>query len=266
MPTYSLGSEDPEIARLELQSQFLDGPTRILLGHAGVTTGMRVLDLGSGLGHVARCVGDLVGPTGEVVGIDADPRMVTAARERTSAPNVTFAEGLVGEWRDGRPFDAVVGRLILFHLADPVAALRHHLADVRPGGLVVALDYDLGAIRCEPAEPLTTRLGELLLTAFRAVGADPTIGARLQDVLVEAGGREVTGFGIEPYLPLGSPVGPAMLAGVLRSLAPAIVAHRLATAEELDVDNLPGRITAALQANGSVLVPPVVSGAWGLRP
>jgi SAM-dependent methyltransferase len=266
MSTYSLGSQDPELARLELQAEFLDGPTRLLLAQSGIAAGMRVLDLGSGLGHVSRAVGDLVGLGGEVVGLDADARMVAAARERTTEPHVHFVQGDVATWTDDDPFDAVVGRLILFHLPDPATALRHHLAGIRPGGRIVALDYDIGAIRCDPAEPLSTRLGALVLAAFRAVGADPTIGAHLQDIVASAGAEAVTGLGIAPYLPLGSPTGPAMLAGVVRSLAPAMVGHGLVTLEQLDLDTLERRISEALEASGSVLVPPNLVGAWGRRP
>jgi SAM-dependent methyltransferase len=265
MSTYSLGSQDPEITRLELQSDFLEAPTRLLLAGAGITSGMRVLDLGSGLGHVSRAVADLVGPEGEVVGVDADERMVREAQERTSAENVHYMHGEVGAWSDDRPFDALVGRLILFHLADPVGAVRHHLAGLRPGGRVVVLDYDIGSLRSDPPEPVTTRLGEILLEAFRAVGADPTIGARLWGILDDAGVCEVAGFGVQPYLAPRSPVGPMLLAGVLSTLAPAVVAHGIATAEELDVEHLSGRIADALSRSGSVLLPPTLAGVWGTR-
>jgi SAM-dependent methyltransferase len=264
--TYYLGSEDPELARLELQSQFLDEPTRLLLRTAGIIPGMRVLDLGSGLGHVSRAVGDLVGSDGEVVGVEADPRMIAAAQERTSAPHVRFVEGNVLTYVDGERFDAVVGRLILFHLPDPVAAVRHHLGALRPGGRMVALDYDVGAVRSVPDEPFTRHLGDLVLAGFRLVGADPTIGACLQDHLIAAGADEVAGFGIQPYVVQGSPIGPTMVAGVVRTLAPAIVAHGLATDAELDLDTLADRIAVALDAAGCVLVPPTLVGAWGRRP
>ena len=167
---------------------------------------------------------------------------------------------------DGEPFDAVVGRLILFHLDDPVSAIRHHLAAVRPGGRVVALDYDVGAVRSVPDEPFTRHLGDLVLAGFRLVGADPTIGACLQDHLIAAGAEDVAGFGIQPYVVKGSPIGPTMVAGVVRTLAPAIVAHGLATDDELDLDTLADRIAVALDAAGCVLVPPTLVGAWGRRP
>jgi trans-aconitate methyltransferase len=122
MANYSLGSDDAEIARLDEQAEFLREPTRMLLAASGIGPGMRVLDLGTGLGHVAAAVADLVGPDGQVVGLDLDPRMLAVAQTRTRhLPQVRFVEGDVTRWRDDQPFDAVVGRLILFHLRDPVA-------------------------------------------------------------------------------------------------------------------------------------------------
>lgn len=266
MATYSLGSGDAELARLEAQATFIDGPTRLLLGASGIGPGMRVLDLGTGLGHVAAAVADLVGTDGEVVGLDVDPRMLEAAAARTaSLPQVRVVEGDVATWRDDQPFDAVVGRLILFHMPDPVAVVHHHRSSLRPGGRVVMLDYDVSGARTEPPDPFSHDMTRLAMAAFRAVGADPAVGSRLQSILADAGLSGVGGFAVSQYLGPDNPLGPAMLAAVITSLAPVMVAHGLATLEDLDLDTLAARVAASLQANGSVLVPPVLAGAWGGR-
>ena len=57
-----------------------------------------------------------------------------------------------------------------------------------------------------------------------------------------------------------------MLSGVVRSLAPVMVAHGLTTQAELDLDTLATRARDSLQSAGSVLVPPILVGAWGRRP
>lgn len=267
MSTYSLGSDDAELSRLEAQAAFLEAPTRLLLGASGLRAGMRVLDLGSGLGHVSRAVAEVVGPDGEVVGLDLDDRMVAAARERSAHhPQVSFVQADVTRWRDDAPFDAVVGRLILFHLADPAAVLRHHLEGVRPGGRAVLLDFDVGGVRTAPPVPLVSRLTELVMAAFRAAGADPVVGSRLQPILAACGVEDIGGVATSQYLGPESPVGPALLGGVVRSLAPVMVANGLATEEELDVETLPARIGDALRSAGAALVPPVLAGAWGTRP
>jgi len=164
MATYSLGYDDAEIARLEGQAQLIREPTRVLLEASGIAPGMRVLDLGTGLGHVAAAVAEMVGPDGQVVGVDVDSRMLELARARTEhLPHVQLVEADVTRWRGSEPFDAVVGRLILFHLQDPVGVLRHHLESVRPGGRVVMLDYDIGGLRTEPGDPFTTRMAALVI-------------------------------------------------------------------------------------------------------
>jgi len=266
MTRYALGYDDAEIARLEAQAEFLRRPTRVLLEASGIVPDMRVLDLGTGLGHVAAEVADLVGPAGHVVGVDIDPRMLEVARARTEhLPQVAFVEGDAARWR-GQQFDAVVGRLILFHLPDPIGVLRHHLEAVRSDGRVVMLDYDIGGLRAEPSNAFTDRMTALVMSAFRAAGADPTIGSRLQNILAESGVADVEGLAIAQYLSSDSPVGPAMLTGVVRSLAPVMIAHGLATESELGLDTLAARTADSLRASGSVLVPPILAGAWGRRP
>ena len=52
-----------------------------------------------------------------------------------------------------KPVDAVIGRLILMHLADPVSALRQLAGLVRPGGLIAFCEPDLGAVRSVPETP-----------------------------------------------------------------------------------------------------------------
>jgi hypothetical protein len=76
----------------------------------------------------------------------------------------------------------------------------------------------------------------------------------------------VTGFGIQGYLGPDDPMGPALVAGVVASMSPAIVAAGVATEAELDLPTLEARIAEALRRERAVLLPPTVVGAWGTRP
>jgi ubiquinone/menaquinone biosynthesis C-methylase UbiE len=67
---YALGSTDAEHERLIRQAARLAPLTERLFREAGIGPGQRVLDLGSGVGDVAMLVARLVGPSGEVVGIE----------------------------------------------------------------------------------------------------------------------------------------------------------------------------------------------------
>lgn len=263
---YTLGASDQEVERLDRQSTSIENATRLLLRASGIGPGMRVLDLGSGLGAVAALVADLVGPQGSVVGIDNNANLLAIAAARfASHAQLRFEPGDVTRWCDERPFDAIVGRLLLFHMADPLAVLRHHVAQLRPGGLMVALDFDVSASRAEPTLPLVTQALHWVQAAFRSGGAHPAIGTRLALLLGQADLAGVQGFGIQSYLNPDDPAGPALLSGVVHSLLPQIVASGVATAAQIDIATLQSRIAGAARAAGAVVLPPVLAGAWGRR-
>jgi len=266
---YILGNHPEELARLDRQAAAIERPTRLLLQAAGLTPGMRVLDLGTGLGHVARIVAEIVGPTGDVVAVDRSADALAVARERTRDSGVTsisFHEGDVTDWRAATRFDAIVERLLLFHAADPSAVVRHHVeANLAQGGTFVAIDFDIGACRSEPPVPIADTAIEWIRRAFRAAGARPHIGATLAQILGAAALGDVRTFGVQGYLGPNDPAGPALLAGVVRSLSPAILQHGIATAEEMDLPTLQQRIADAVREANAVILPPTVAGAWGRR-
>lgn len=82
--SYMLGHSEAEIIRLEMQAQILRPITERLLRSAGIRPGMRALDLGSGAGDVAMLAAELVGPSGWVVGIDRNSRVLSIAMERAN--------------------------------------------------------------------------------------------------------------------------------------------------------------------------------------
>src|SRR5262249_23818606 len=93
----------------------------------GSWRGMRVLDVGSGAGDVAFLAAELVGNSGEVVGVDRSEAALTAARARAAARglrNVSFREGDPTRMTFERAFDAVIGRYVLQYQRDPAAMLR----------------------------------------------------------------------------------------------------------------------------------------------
>jgi cyclopropane fatty-acyl-phospholipid synthase-like methyltransferase len=81
-PTYVLGRSEVETTRLAQQAELFEPSMRRLFTEAGITTGMTVLDLGSGTGDVAMLAAELVGPTGRVVGVDSNAAIISTARAR----------------------------------------------------------------------------------------------------------------------------------------------------------------------------------------
>lgn len=254
------------MARLDAQAAIIATPTALLLQSAGIARGMRVLDLGTGLGHVAFQLAELVGPAGGVLGIDRAAATLAVAEQRRVAAgieNVRFVEADVQAFRDGEAFDAVVGRLILFHLPDPVQVLRHHLSGLAEDGLMLMIEFDLGSTRTEPPVPLFSAARDWVIDAFTRAGAHPVIGTQLGLILPQAGLRDVQTFGVQSYLTPDDPAGPAVLAGLVKSLAPIIVASGIATEEELGLDSLQERLAREAQASRAVGLTPTLAGAWG---
>ena len=69
-PDYLFGQSAGETERLRLQARMFAPYTARFLEDAGVSRGMKVLDVGTGAGDVALLVADLVGQEGTVVGVD----------------------------------------------------------------------------------------------------------------------------------------------------------------------------------------------------
>ena len=103
--------------------------------------GAKVLDVGCGFGDTTQRIAGLVGPAGEVVGVDAAPRFIQDAiceARDASVANVRFLVadvqvGLGGEKR----FDMAFSRFGTMFFASPVAALRNVRAALVPGGKLV---------------------------------------------------------------------------------------------------------------------------------
>jgi ubiquinone/menaquinone biosynthesis C-methylase UbiE len=121
---YILGHSDAEIRRLQTQAAILRPITERLLRCAGIQSGMRVLDLGSGAGDVAMLAAELVGPSGSVVGIDRNPQVLSKRARTCGLQHLAFREASADSFVDTVGFDLVVGRYVLIHQNDPAAFLR----------------------------------------------------------------------------------------------------------------------------------------------
>ncbi|GHF19570.1 hypothetical protein GCM10017786_61870 [Amycolatopsis deserti] len=262
---YLLGNEPDELRRLEEQAAALAPATRAILGMAGIEPGMRVLDLGTGAGDVAFELSRIVGPSGSVVGIDQSAKALRWAAGRCEAQglrNVSFVHDDLHQMRLTGQVDAVVGRLVLLYTPDPAAVLRKFAGYVRPGGVVVSMEYEMSVAGLLPATPLSERITYWINEAFRRSGLDPYLGARLETVFADAGLAGATVLGLQAYRPPGDPTGGRMASGVLRTLLPVLTRTGLATAEEVGIDTLGQRLFEDQVRSGAVFRPPTLVGGW----
>src|SRR5512143_2557560 len=98
LDAYPLGRTSPEYQRLRLQAKMWEPTTQRVLQEIGLRAGMRCLDVGCGPGEVMRQMGEIVGPSGQVTGIDLDGRLGREALDvlsTTTDSQFTFVEANV---------------------------------------------------------------------------------------------------------------------------------------------------------------------------
>ena len=245
-PIYFQGRSPEETQRLIDQAKLYDEHTRFLLQNAGVSAGMNVLDVGSGVGDVAFIAARLVGPTGSVIGVDQNPAVLETGRARAEAMglgNVRFIESDIRTVDLPADFDAAVGRLVLMYSADPVATLRAVSDRVRPGGVVAFQEADLPLARVDvAARPLYGKFFDVAAAAFERAGVHGSMGTGLHRAFVDAGIGAPTMWAV---IPMGGPAGwpgYGWFASSFRSALPAIEQLGIATGAELDLETLAERI------------------------
>src|SRR5690348_2079998 len=86
---YVFGQSEQEQKRLMQQAAILRRWTEPFFREAGIAPGMRVLDLGCGMGDVSMLAAEMVGPEGRVVGVDRDPAIIDRARARAEQQGLT---------------------------------------------------------------------------------------------------------------------------------------------------------------------------------
>ena len=264
---YPLGRSDAETRRLILQHQIYSPITRQFLTAAGITRGMKVLDLGSGAGDVAMLCADLVGPQGTVVGIDANASILDFARHRVDATgwrNVEFRQGDISDVDLPHDFDAVVGRWVLMYVEEPARLLRQVAAHLRPGGIVAFQESAnlRAAVQTYPSTPTHDEIVRWMNPPVAPPMPVFDMGLRLYRTFVDAG---LDTPELRHDAPIGGGLdwpGYAYVRGVVRSLLPFMEQIGAVTAEEVDVDRLEARLRDEALAYDAVQVLPTVIGAW----
>jgi SAM-dependent methyltransferase len=263
---YVLGHADEELDRLAIQARLIEPITRRFLSAAGITHGMRILDVGSGIGDIAFLAAELVGEAGEVVGVERAAAALKVARRRANSlptANVTFLDGDPAQLTFDRPFDAIVGRYVLMFQPDPAAWMGNLLRHLAPGGVVVFQEPSWTHAFSAPHVASWRRCCRLVVEGLNAGGADPEMGAKLPSVYAAAGL-------LPPKLAMESVIGTGaggveqvhFTTDLLVTLLPELERLGCVAPGQIDPATLADQVLADLAACESVFVARSEIGAW----
>ncbi|MGH3302048.1 MAG: methyltransferase domain-containing protein [Streptosporangiaceae bacterium] len=131
---------------------------QVALAELRLRPGHSVLDVGCGYGADVLAMARRVGSAGRATGVDLSENMIREARQRATGLPVTFETADARRLRfAGATFDACRAERLLQHVPDPAAAVAEMARVTRPGGRVVAIEFDLGGVILDSPDRGTTR-------------------------------------------------------------------------------------------------------------
>jgi SAM-dependent methyltransferase len=267
-PTEYIGHSFPgEGQRLLQQCQSLEKEACWLLDRVGIRPGWHVVDIGCGPLGILDLLSARVGPAGQVVGLEWEPRFISMAESVLAERHLTNVRLVEADaTATGLPratFDFVHERLVLHLQPHPERILAEMVALVRPGGIVAVQGIDHAAWFCEPPHPAWTTLLGVFHTICRAHGVDLFMGRRLPALLRAAGLVDV---GVEVHIRVDPPGAyrRKQLLALLALVQDTIVAQGFLAEQELR--ELQESLEHHLDDPQTVVPRELLFQAWGYKP
>lgn len=161
----------------------------------------RVLDVGCGCGGLGLLLAHYL-PSAQITGIDTNPTLLTGAADLAfdlHIANTSFQEADAYQIPfESDHFDAVVCQTVLTHLSDPAAAIEEMTRVLKPGGVMMAVEYHATGIgssynNTDLLSGDTVDLERFQHARFYIAGkctqgrGDDTIGVRVPQLMLDAG-------------------------------------------------------------------------------
>ncbi len=210
--TQPRGYVDPEY--LQVMAELVQQEKQHTYSWMHLQPGYAVLDVGCGPGTDTIALARLVGPTGSVVGVDADADMVAEAQRRAEQAGCSAwcthqqADATDLPWEAGT-FDACRSERLFQHLHNPAGVLAEMARVTKPGGWIVIWDADWGTLSINTPEVEIERClvrvhAERLVNNGYAGRQLPGLFRRqgLIDIAVEDRPYQITSYGLLRYLTL----------------------------------------------------------------
>lgn len=264
---YVLGGSEAELQRLRAQAAEHDESARWLLARVRLGTGSRAVDVGCGPVGILPLLSELVGSSGEVFGLEREPRFVRMARAevaRLGLTNVTIVEGdALSSGLDAGSFDFVHERLVLVNVPERTELVANMTALAAPGGIIALQDIDNVSWTCEPGHDSWTALLGVFHDVLRAGGGDPFVGRRLPGLLRRAGVLDVRARATAD-LPTVGQYRRTHLLSLIDSIRDKVIAS--GAMEEAQLDSHRAALMDHLNDPDTFLIDKLLIQSWGRKP
>ena len=224
--------------QLDPLQQVLDPITRHDLAKIPIRPGWRILDVGAGAGSITRHLAGPVGPTGTVIAVDIDTRLLNP----TNVIDVyrrDLRDGLDLPVEPGS-LNLIHSRCVLEHLTNRTDLLTQMITLLRPGGwlLLGEIVYSRALVHHAPTDDdsdLIHRSIHAILDTLASGGTDLTWGNLTHAALLNAGMTHVHSYTRADTWTGGGP-GCLLLADNARQLHDRLLHTDLTDADLTDAD------------------------------
>ena len=202
-------SPNEKINRLINQSKSWQPETQILFDQIGIKPGWKCADIGCGPMGVLPSLGERVGHTGMVLGIDENPDYLAAAKQLMLFENSTNPLLVMGNiyhpFFKENVFDLCHSRFILNEKGCGQELLDIMITLTKPGGLVVSQESDWTTWKCYPQQPAWNKIRDAMIRLFEINGGNINAGMRIYHVFRESGLVDINIRSAIMAMPVGHP-------------------------------------------------------------
>ncbi len=185
---YVLGTNADEFDRLSFQHGVWKDTVLACWQRVGIQTGSRVVDVGCGPGFATLDLAPVVGPTGQVIGLERSINFSNAAKEQVLSQgiqNVTIQTAdLMGDNLPVKGMDFAWCRWVASFVSSPLKLVQNIHDFLRPGGTAIFFEYlDYASWRMLPHEPMVLDFVTRVMTSWRETGGEPDVAPSLVGAL-----------------------------------------------------------------------------------
>jgi SAM-dependent methyltransferase len=161
---------------------------------AGLTSGLRIADMGCGSGKTSYILNQFVQPGGETIGFDISDQRIRFAREHYVDRNLNFVCRDIRTTLDAyAPFDLIWVRFVLEYYRKHSFEIVSHISNyLKPGGTICLIDLDHNCLNHFGMPPrLESALQAIMQALQENANFDPFVGRKLYAWLYDLDYRDI---------------------------------------------------------------------------